>query len=284
MRFKSSPENWQPREPAPVFDRGRYPAPLVTRVAAAWHRLCADERESLIAATSVTADLARLGAPPAIMSLGARVIADEIRHVEVCLRVLGSLGADGAGHDRNGARENDRDEEGVSDDDDGTAAALGGTAASASDALERRAARVLVARFAVGESLSAACLASARAKAREPIIAWGFTELLRDEARHGAFGAQAGAWVIRDWTAGERQALWPDCVRQMESFERRIGGPVMAMARAPFRRDTAADALGLMTPEASCGAIIASIPRWVLPHLSPLGVIPPASEAPSLLQ
>jgi hypothetical protein len=212
----------------------------------------------------VTTDLARLGAPPAILGLGARVIADEIRHVEVCVRVLGNLG--------------------VSDGDDDGAVLPEGPATRPSESTETRAARVLVARFAVGESLSAACFASARAKAREPIIAWGLTELLRDEARHGAFGAQAGAWVIRDWTSEQRQALWADCVREMESFERRIGGPVIAAARTPFRRDTAADALGLMTPEASCSAVIASIPRWVLPHLSPLGVVPPAAEAPALLQ
>jgi hypothetical protein len=133
--------------------------------------------------------------------------------------------------------------------------------------------------------LAASCFSSARARAREPIIAWAYTELLRDVARHGAFGAQAGAWVIRDWTAEERQALWADCLREMESFERRIGGPVItADARTALRHDTAADALGLLTPEASCSAVIASIPRWVLPRLAPLGVVPPASEAPTLLQ
>jgi len=105
MRHKSSPETWQPREAMPPFDPARYPAPLVARVAASWRRLCADERESLVAATSVTADLARLGAPPAILGLGARVIADEIRHVEVCTRVLDSLGVTDADDDPPGLPE-----------------------------------------------------------------------------------------------------------------------------------------------------------------------------------
>ena len=62
--------------------------------------------------------------------------------------------------------------------------------------------------------------------AREPLIAWAYTELLRDEARHGAFGAQAGDWVIRHWTPAQRQTLWADCLREMQTFEHRIGGPV----------------------------------------------------------
>jgi hypothetical protein len=189
----------------------------------------------------------------------------------VCLRVLGSLGVDE-----------------TADEEDGALAVLGASTAPAEplapDAIEERAARVLIARFAVGEPLAASCFSSARARAREPIIAWAYTELLRDVARHGSFGAQAGAWVIRDWAAPRRQALWTDCLREMESFERRNGGPVIATARTPFRRDTAADALGLLSPEASCSAVIASIPRWVLPHLAPLGVVPPAAEAPTLLQ
>jgi hypothetical protein len=266
MRNKSSPETWQPRDQTPVFDHARYPAALMARVAAAWQRLCQDERESLIAATLVTTDLACLGAPPAILGQAARVIEDEVRHVEVCTRVLDSLGASlemPAGASAPAPR-----------------ATLG-----RGEGIESRVARALIARFAVGETLSAACFATARATAREPIIAWAYTELLRDEARHGTFGARAGAWVIRDWSPERRQALWPECVREMESFERRVGGPVMQSARHGRRRDTAADALGLLTPESSCSAVIASIPRWVLPHLVTLGVVPPSpAESTALLQ
>jgi hypothetical protein len=262
MRYKPPTDAWLPRDPAPSFDRTRYPAALLARAADAWRRLCQDQRDSVITATLVTTDLARLGAPPAILGLAARVIEDEIRHVEVCVRVLDSLGIAA-----------------IPPSAETTRATLG-----RGEPIEARVARTLIARFAVGESLSAACFASARATAREPIIAWAYTELLRDEARHGAFGAQAGAWVIRHWSAQRRQALWHDCLLEMESFERRVGGPVIAVTRSPARRDTAAAALGLLTPEASCSAVSASIPRWVLPHLATLGVVPPPSQAPTLLQ
>jgi len=277
MRYKTPTENWVPREQAPAFDRNRYPTALLARAAAAWLGLCQDERESVIAATTVTTDLARLGAPPAILGMAARVIEDEVRHVEVCLRVLGALGANTTATPAEGTRlARHPDGVGATDDDEGRGDHRG--------AIEVRLARALIARFAVGQSLSAACFATARATAREPLIAWAYTELLRDEARHGAFGARAGEWVIRHWTPAQRQTLWSECLREMQTFEQRVGGPVINAPQIAARGKTAAAALGLLTPAASCGAVISSIPRWVLPHLARLGVVPPSPEAPALLQ
>jgi hypothetical protein len=276
MRYKTPTENWVPREQAPAFDLKRYPTALVARAAAAWLGLCQDERESVIAATTVTTDLARLGAPPAILGMAARVIEDEVRHVEVCLRVLGALGANTSATPAQGTRiARDTDTAAATDEDDD---------GDPRRAIEVRLARALIARFAVGQSLSAACFATARATAREPLIAWAYTELLRDEARHGAFGARAGEWVIRHWTPAQRQTLWAECLREMQTFEQRVGGPVMNVPQVATRGKTAAAALGLLTPAASCGAVISSIPRWVLPHLARLGVVPPSPEAPVLLQ
>ncbi|HET6147774.1 MAG TPA: ferritin-like domain-containing protein [Polyangia bacterium] len=265
MRYKTPVENWLPREQAPAFDPNRYAPALLARAVGAWRQFSADERDSVIVATLVTTDLARLGAPPAILGMAARVIEDQARHVEVCTRVLEALGSDTSSTPAGGTRV------ALGDDDD-------------DEDIEARLARTLIARFAVGQSLSAACFATARATAREPLIAWAYTELLRDEARHGAFGARAGEWVIRHWSAEQRQRLWADCLREMQSFERRVGGPVVDAPKVTIRRNTAAAALGLLSPEASCGAVIASIPRWVLPHLARLGVVPPSPEVPTLLQ
>jgi hypothetical protein len=276
MRYKTPTENWVPREQAPAFDRNRYPTALLARAAAAWLGLCQDERDSVIAATTVTTDLARMGAPPAILGMAARVIEDEVRHVEVCLRVLAELGTNTSATPAGGTRIAPDADQPVANDDDGSD--------DPRRAIEVRLARALIARFAVGQSLSAACFATARATAREPLIAWAYTELLRDEARHGAFGARAGEWVIRHWTPAQRQTLWSECLREMQTFEQRVGGPVINAPQIAARGNTAAAALGLLTPAASCGAVISSIPRWVLPHLARLGVVPPSPEAPALLQ
>ncbi|HXI57194.1 MAG TPA: hypothetical protein VNO55_14095 [Polyangia bacterium] len=249
----------------PIFDPSRYPAPLLSRVAGRWQQLYVDEQDAVISASLVTTDLARLGAPAAILALAARVIEDNVRHVEVCARVLDSLGV----APRTPAPETTR-------------STLG-----RGEAIDARCARALITGFTVAEPLAAAGFAAARSLAREPLVAWGFSELLRDEARHGAFGAKAGGWVIRDWTSADRQALWPDCVAKMEAVERRLGGPLPRAANGNARgvrpADRDAEALGMIAPEVSCDAVVSAIPRWVLPHLHALGILPQPIARPAFV-
>lgn len=250
----------RPRSLTPTFDPARYSTALLDRVARRWQQLANDEQDALIAATLVATDLARLGAPPAILALAARVIEDNVRHIEVCGRILATLGA-----------------EPMTPPPETTRSTLG-----RGEAIDARCARALLTSFTVAEPLAAACFAASRSLAREPLLAWGYTELMRDEARHGNFGAQAGAWVIRNWTASDRQALWPDCVAKMEAFERRMGGPMPRAANVNGRlpSDREAEALGLLSPEVTCEAVVSAIPRWVLPHLQALGILPqPISRA-----
>ena len=80
--------------------------------------------------------------------------------------------------------------------------------------IEHRTAIALVAGPGVGEPMSAGWFAAARRSCRQPLIRWALTELLRDEARHGPFGVDAGRWLTRNWPDAERRALWPACVRR----------------------------------------------------------------------
>src|SRR3954465_10500318 len=155
-----------PRAPAPDIDPRSLSPEILARLAAGWRALCEDERDSVIAATLVAGDLARLGAPPSILAGAARVIEDEVRHVGVCATVLERLGAEAAEIPAENRRR------GVGDD----------------PSIERRTALALIAGFGVGESMSAGCFAAARRSCRQPLFRWALTELLRDEARHGAFG------------------------------------------------------------------------------------------------
>jgi len=239
-----------PRIPPPDIDRRSLSAERVARIVASWRALCEDERDSVIAATLVAGDLARLGAPPSILAAAARVIEDEVRHVGVCATVLERLGgvvAEVPAEDRR---------RGLGDD----------------PSIERRTARVLIAGFGVGESMSAGWFAAARRTCREPLLRWALTELLRDEARHGAFGIDTGRWLTRHWSDAERRALWPECVAEMEDFERRLGGPVAAHeATAPDPDDLA---VGILSPHQSCAAAVGAVERWVIPSLARLGVLP----------
>ncbi|HEY2902910.1 MAG TPA: hypothetical protein VGL59_20170 [Polyangia bacterium] len=256
----------RPRSFTPVFDPSRYPASLLARLVGRWQQLYTDKQDALIGATLVTTDLARLGAPPDILALAARVIENSVRHVEVCGRLLDALGAVA----EPAAPETTR-------------STLG-----RGEAIDGRCARALITGFTVAEPLAAAGFAAARSLAREPLVAWGFTELLRDEARHGTFGAKAGGWVIRAWANAERQALWPDCVAKMEAVERRLGGPLPRAANGNARggrsSDREAEALGIITPEVGCDAVVSAIPRWVLPHLHALGILPQPLARPAFVQ
>jgi hypothetical protein len=267
MHAKPSAQKWQPGHQAPVFDAARHSPSLLMRVIAEWQQICIHERDAVITATLIATDLARLGAPPAILGLAARIIEDEVRHVEVCARLLDTLGASV-----------------VAPVPESTRSTLG-----FGEALECRCARALIAGFAVGDPLSATCFAAARSLAREPLLAWGYTELLRDEARHGQFGARAGAWVIRNWSTEDRQALWPDCVAEIEALERRRGAPLPRSANgnghADARwRDRAAEALGVLRPEVYCDALVSAIPRSVLPNLQTLRILPQPPASPALVQ
>lgn len=238
-----------PRTAPPDIDRARLPARLLPGLIEGWKNLCEDERDSVIAATLVAGELARLGAPPSILAAASRVVEDEVRHVGVCAAVLERLGA----APRYVSPERRR-------------AGLGTDASP-----ERRMAQALLSGFAVGEPMSAGCFAASRAACREPLIHWALTELLRDEARHGSFGIEAGGWVITSWSESERRSLWPMCVAEMEDFERRLGGPVPeGDTRAP---DPDTMALGMLTPAQNCAAAIAAVERWVIPPLARLGVV-----------
>ena len=258
------PRSWRPSAEPPPFDRGDYAPRVVERAAASWRKLRDDERRSVVGAALVAADLARLGAPTEILGAAARLVEDEIRHVEVCGRVLEQLGAPAP--------------EGPLPDLTDSPFGI--------EAVEARCARVLLAGFAVGEPMSAACFAAARRRTREPLIQWTLTALLRDEARHGPFGIRAGAWVVRSWTGEQRRALWPHCVAEMERFERSLGGPVPAsMASRASGSDGEDEArrqlenLGLLEPGPNCEAAIGGITRLVLPPLTALGIVPDLSSS-----
>lgn len=248
-----APSSAAPRAAAPDLDLAALSPGMAARLAAGWQALCEDERDSVIAATMVASELARLGAPPDILAAAARVIQDEVRHVGVCETVLARLGAEPPEISADKRRRS------IGDD----------------PSIERRTALALVAGFAVGESMSAACFAAARRPCRQPLIRWALTEILRDEARHGGFGIEAGRWLTKDWSDADRRALWPGCVSEMEAFERRIGGPVAK--DDAWTPDAEESALGILSPHEGCAAAVRAVERWVIPSLARLGVLPPPS-------
>ena len=235
------------RMPSHTLARARYSPNLLARVAAGWRRIAADERQGIAAAAHIAADLAALNAPPAILSAAARVIADEVHHLDVCACVLDELDPSGRRRGVRGATSRRLD--------------LTPRAPVGEHAL----ACTLVADYALGKPASAAAFAAARAVSREPLFAWAYSEMLRDEARHATFGAKTAAWVIRRWSASERRALWADA---LTCSAKTAGQP----------HDHEAEGLGLLPSSSDC-----RLPSWILPHLEPLGFRARPANGPALV-
>jgi hypothetical protein len=229
------------------FDRTRYSPALVASVIAGWKQLAERERHGALQAARITAELTSLGAPPSILALAAHVVQEKVRHLQVCGRVLEELGAPDAKSPRP------------------LELAIG--IPRASIATETGLARTLVTDFALGKPLTATSFASARAVVREPLMAWAYTELLHDETRHATFGAKAAAWVVRHWSTRQREALWASCLASSSTS-------------GILPRDAEAEALGLLPTDADD----ALLPRWILPHLAPLGMTSSPSNEQTLLQ
>jgi hypothetical protein len=217
------------------LDRSRYTPELLRRVTLGWRQLAERERHGALQAARITSQLTALGAPPSILTLAAHVVQEKVRHLEVCARVLAELG--------------DRPTKAT------RPLELTVGVQRASITTETGLARTLVSDFALGKPLTAASFATARAIVREPLLAWAYTQLLHDETRHATFGAKAAAWVVRHWSARQREALWASCLATPSETK-------------PLARHAEAEALGLLPTDADDTLL----PRWILPHLAPLGM------------
>jgi hypothetical protein len=228
------------------LERSRYAPALLVRVAGGWRTLAERERLGVVQAARITTELTALGAPPSILTLAAHLVRDKARHLQVCARVLEGLDVPGARAPRT--------------------VELTLTMPRASIATETSLARTLVSEFALGKPVTAAAFATARAVVREPLFAWAYTELLHDETRHATFGAKAAAWVVRHWALRQRETLWATCLASTVS------------SLVPLMRDAEAESLGLLPAETDD-----TLPRWILPHLAPLGMSTHPSNDRALL-
>jgi hypothetical protein len=234
---------------APVFEARGHSRAARTIAARTWQSLLEQEERSRAFTARLATDLARLDAAPSIVASARRIADDEARHVAICAHLVGALGF---------APEVPR-------------VALDALPTS-DEGFEVAMAEILVAGFAVGETMSVGGFAAARAIAKEPLARWALAELARDEVRHGAFGEEAGAWILRSWSTARRRALWPACVQMMEAVEARGGGPVAA--HSCDRGAPEIEALGAPSARTSSGGLLRAVPRWVLPRLARMGVLP----------
>ncbi|MBM4374876.1 MAG: ferritin-like domain-containing protein [Deltaproteobacteria bacterium] len=158
-----------------AFERSAYPEAALASAIVVWRERAVEELYSLALFTELASHLQALGAPLDWSGAFARMIADEVRHTDLCLRMAAALG-DTAPPPSIDERE----------------LHLQGAAPS-----RARVRETVVAAFCVGETLSGRMFKGARRATDVPLAADVVTAILVDEAFHTEAGWELGALLMR---------------------------------------------------------------------------------------
>ncbi len=177
--------------PWAAFDASAYAAAALAGAAEAWQARAVTEFHSLALFTEIAAEVHVLGAPLDWSGAFARMIADEVRHTELCARMAETLGA----------RERPRIE----------ASQLHLLPTSGSARAHVR--HAIVAAFCIGETISGRMFRRCMRAATVPLAKAVVRSIVDDETFHGRFGWEAAALLMRPDGAGfeaEREELARD--------------------------------------------------------------------------
>ena len=173
----TQPIDWE------AFDAGQYDAASLERGRKAWLLRTMDEYRSMLGFSELTHIAAEMQAPIDIVACGSRVIRDEVRHVELCSRMMGLLG---------GEKNNERSPNYVR--------------TNPNHHLNVRAMQLAIGSCCIGETISVIMLAGVRAQASDPVAQAVLTQMLKDESFHSRFG-----WLwLEHMTLEERDHRWLD--------------------------------------------------------------------------
>jgi hypothetical protein len=157
------------------FDPSRYPQAAVADAAESWRTRAVQEFHSLALFTQLASQLHLLGAPLDWSGAFARMIADEVRHTELCARLAELLGAKPV-----------------------TIEARDLHLTSSSGSLRAHVRQTVVAAFCIGETLSGRMFRRCLRAATVPLAKDVVRAIVDDETFHGRFGWEAGALLMRN--------------------------------------------------------------------------------------
>jgi hypothetical protein len=158
-----------------AFDRAAYPAAPMADAADAWRMRAVQEYHSLALFTQLSSQVHLLGAPLDWSGAFARMIADEVRHTELCVRMAETLGAG----------------EPASIEPQDLHLPLQGPT------LRAHVRHAVVAAFCVGETLSGRMFRRCLRAATVPLAKGVVRAIVDDETFHGQFGWEAAALLMR---------------------------------------------------------------------------------------
>ncbi len=251
----------QPRRGAvdwQAFDASAYSPRDLDAAASLWQARAVQEMHSLALFTELASKLHLLGAPLDWSGAFARMMADEVRHTDLCLRMCEALG-------RPAAPEIDPE-------------ALHLLGAAASRARVRQA---IVAAFCVGETLSGRMFKAAFRAADVPLAREVVAAIVVDETFHGELGWELGALLMRDdgeAFASERAALAAELPELFLHYARLcLASPGRAWALASADRGSGPN-FGTLSAAGYARAFFEGMEEDVVPGLVAIG-LPEAAPA-----
>lgn len=238
------------REPPP-WDRLRtdeYAADDIEVARHAWASRAVAEYRSMIVFGELIARFPELGLPLEVSSAASRLLTDEARHTELCVRVADALG----GHE--------------------------GVDLSARELSLRRdnlpahlfVARWVTSMFCVGETASVGILQVLLDHTKDVCLRSVLDTLLRDEILHDRFGWGLARLVLPRLTDDEQEWLAADLARTFAYYDESHGSYSNDDPALPHH-------LGLAPASARSAAFRGKVDALILPSLAELGV--PAYEA-----
>lgn len=170
------------------FSAADYDAADLDRAAAAWRTRAIQEFHSLALFTQLSSNLHLLGAPLDWCGAFARMIGDEVRHTDLCLRMADHLAPSGSAT---------------------TAPMIAEETLhlSSDQPLATHVRDVVIAAFCIGETLSARMFKRVLRAATVPLAREVVSAILVDETFHGELGWELGALLMRAIDPAERDAL-----------------------------------------------------------------------------
>ncbi|HEX7666155.1 MAG TPA: ferritin-like domain-containing protein [Polyangiaceae bacterium] len=236
------------------FDASAYAPDVLDRAARLWSVRATQEFHSLTLFTELAGKLQVLGAPLDWSGAFARMIADEVRHTDLCMRLCEALGRP------------------MRPDIDETALLL-----APGDTLRVRVRDVVIAAFCIGETISGRMFKRALRAATVPVARDVVEAIVVDETFHGELGWELGALLMRDVTQEEHAALAARLPRVFAHYARlclATRGRVWAM-REP--QEEPAPNFGALTEAGYARAFYEGMEEDVVPGLVAIGL--PEAEA-----
>ena len=234
------------------FDASIYGAEALDAAASLWRARAEQELHSLALFTELSSHLHLLGAPLDWSGAFARMIADEVRHTDLCLRMCEALGRP----------------EPVAIDPD--ALHLLGSVASRANVRQ-----TIVSAFCIGETLSGRMFKAALRAANVPLARQVVAAIVVDETFHAQLGWELGALLMCDDGAGfaaERDALARELPRLFAHYATLcLAGKGPTWARATAARDPGPN-FGTLTDAGYARAFFDGMQSDVVPGLVAIGL------------